>query len=121
MRSVLSKQAALFQRFHHQGDVALFQVAHATVHQLGAAARGAFAEVVLFHEEHVVAAARGIDRDANACGAAADNDDVPRIVPFLEANEHLGSAHPTALPVSRTTSGPATRSIVKACRWMAIR
>ena len=60
MWSVLSKQAALLERFHHQGDVALFQVTHASVHELGAAARRAFAEVVLFQEENVVAAARAI-------------------------------------------------------------
>ena len=52
MRSVLSKQAALLERFHHQRDVALFEVAHAAVHQFGAAAGGAFAEVVLFQEQN---------------------------------------------------------------------
>ncbi len=56
MRRVLSKQAALLERFHDQGDIALFQVTDAAVHELGAAARRAFAEIVLLQQEHVVAA-----------------------------------------------------------------
>src|SRR6185295_9193396 len=97
MWSVLSKQAALFERFHDQSDVALFEVPDTAMHQFCASARRPFAEIMLLEEEHIVAAARGIDGDAHACGAAADDDQVPGIVSFLEADEHIGPAHATHL------------------------
>jgi hypothetical protein len=36
MRRVLPQQSALLQRLHHERDVALLEIAHAAVHQLGA-------------------------------------------------------------------------------------
>ena len=78
MRRVLSKQSALLERFHDQRDVALLEIAHAAVHELGAAARRALAEVVLLEQQDVVAAAGRVDGDADAGGAAADDDHVPR-------------------------------------------
>ncbi len=48
MRRILQKASTLFQRLHHEADVALFQVPNTAMHELGAAAGGAFAEVVLF-------------------------------------------------------------------------
>ena len=56
VRCVLAKQAALFEGFHDEGDVALFEIADAAVDELGAAAGGAFAEVLCFEEEDVEAA-----------------------------------------------------------------
>ena len=50
VRRVAQQQAAFLQRFHHQRDVALLQIAHAAVHQLGAAAGGAFAEIALLEQ-----------------------------------------------------------------------
>ena len=93
MRSVLSKQTALLERLHHQRDVALFEVADAAVHELGAPARRALPEVVLFEQQDVVAAARRVHGDADASGAAADDDDVPGLVPLVEPRDHVGATH----------------------------
>src|SRR6185436_15056766 len=89
----LPEQSALLERLHHQRNVALFEVAHAAVHELGASARRALAEVVLLEEQDVVAAARGIDSDAHAGRAAPDDDNVPGIAPLVEPCEHVGPAH----------------------------
>ena len=93
VRSILSKQPALLERLHHQRDVALLEVAHAAVHELGAPARGALAEVVLFEEHDVVSAARGIHGDADTGGTAADDDDVPGRVALVESRQHVVATH----------------------------
>ena len=85
VRSVLPKQSALLERLHDERDVALLEVADAAVDELRAAARRAFAEVVLFEQQDVVAAARRVDGDADAGGAAADDDDVPGLVSLRRA------------------------------------
>src|SRR5208283_5082492 len=54
VRGVLKKQSALLEGFHDERDVALFEVTHAAMHQLGAAAGGALAEIALLEQEHVV-------------------------------------------------------------------
>ena len=89
VRRVLQQQAALVQRLHHQPNVALLQVAHAAVHQLGAAAGRAFAEVALLQQQRGISAAGRVDRDAGAGRAAADDDDVPGAGVRLEAAAHL--------------------------------
>ena len=97
VRSVLQQQAALLQRFHHQREVALLQVAHAAVHQLGAAAGSAFAEIALLQQQDVVAAAGGIDRDARAGGAAAHDDHVPRAGVRAQPAVHLDRVIPSII------------------------
>ena len=47
VRRVPPEEAALFQRLHHERDVALLEIAYAAVHELRAAAGGPFAEVML--------------------------------------------------------------------------
>ena len=59
------------------GMLPLLEVAHAAMDQLGAAAAGAFAEVVGLDENHAEAARGGVDGYAHAGGAAADDGDVP--------------------------------------------
>ena len=100
VRRVLAQDAALLQRLHDERDVALLEIAHAAVHQLRAAARGALAEVALLEQQHGVAARRGVDGDARAGRAAADDDEVPRAPCMaLHARAHLVAVHappPTA-------------------------
>ncbi len=62
VRSVPQEHAALLERLAYQGDVSLGQVAHSTVNQLGAAARGSVGEVAGFEEQRPIAPRRGVER-----------------------------------------------------------
>ena len=77
MGRVLPQEPPLLERLHHQRDVALLEVAHAAVHELGGAARRALAEIALLEQQHVVAARGRVDGHAHAGGAAADDHHVP--------------------------------------------
>ena len=90
---ILAEEPAFFEGLHDEGDVALFEVANASVDEFGAPAGGAFSEVVLFEEEGGVASGGGIEGDADAGGAAADDDDVPRAGVGLGLGEHGGAVH----------------------------
>src|SRR5262249_48208886 len=92
VRRVFAQNAALLQRFHHQREIALFQIAHAAMHEFGGAAGGSLAEVVLFDERGAIAARRGVDGAAHAGGAAADDEQVPRLG-AAQTVEHLGAVH----------------------------
>ena len=87
MRRVAGQPPALAQRLEHKRDVALPQVPHATVHELGRAARGALAEIALLEQRHGVTARRGIDGDADACRAAADDGEIPGLAAVEDALE----------------------------------
>ena len=50
MRGVLAENAAFLEGFHHQGDVALLEIAHAAVNELGGSAGGALAEIGLLQQ-----------------------------------------------------------------------
>src|SRR5208283_542442 len=50
VRRVLQKQSALLERFHDQPNVALLQITHAAVCQLGAAAGRSLTEVALLKQ-----------------------------------------------------------------------
>ena len=93
MRRVLAQQSALFQRLHDQREVALLQVAHAAVHQLGAAAGSAFPEVALFQQKNVIAAAGGVDGHAHSGGSATHYNQVPGARVRAETAIHLRSCH----------------------------
>src|SRR5208282_5869843 len=67
---------------HDQGHVALLEVAHTAVDELGAAARRRLGEVVLLQEEGAVAAGGGLERGAQSCGAATNDDHVPELGPL---------------------------------------
>lgn len=82
MGGVRLHAAAFAQRFEHQHDVALLQVADAAVYELGTAARSAFRKVGFFEQRHAHAARRGIDGDAETRCASADHDDIPNFVFF---------------------------------------
>ena len=64
------------QRFAHQADIALRQIPHAAMHQLGGARARAFGKVMAFKQGHFEAARRRIQRCAQAGRAAADDGDV---------------------------------------------
>src|SRR5947209_2724364 len=55
MWRVLKQKATLFEGLHHQPNIALLQITHAAMCQLGAAAGSAFAEVPLLKQQHVIA------------------------------------------------------------------
>jgi len=76
VRRVVQQRAALVQGFAHQGHIALGQVAHAAVHQLGGARGGALGEVVRLHQRHLEAAGRRIHGRAQARGSTADNQQI---------------------------------------------
>src|ERR1019366_3072573 len=70
------------------------------MHQLGAAAGSAFAEVALLEQEHVVSAGGAVDGHTYTGSASANDDHVPRPRVRAEALIHLGSVH--GFRVSRT-------------------
>src|SRR4029453_13336389 len=104
------------ERFHHQSDVALFEVSDPAMYELGAPAGSPFAEIVLFEGGDVGAAARGIDGEAAAGGPAADDHDVPGSVPRVEAREHVLAAHVTDRARSSSSSGSTLRAIRRGVR-----
>ena len=63
-----------------QPEVELLEVAQAAVDQAGTAPRGAARDVALFHERGAEAAARCVEQRARADDAAADDEDVERLV-----------------------------------------
>ena len=76
VRCVVQQCAALVQRFAHQGNVALRQIPHAPVHQLGRTRRGAFGKIVRLQQHHAVATRRGIQSQTQTRGPAAHNGQV---------------------------------------------
>src|SRR4029450_7788500 len=96
MRSVLAKQAALLERFHDQRNRALLEIADASVHELRRAAGRALSEVMLFDQQHLVAARRRINGYAPADRAAADDHHVPGIAASGGAPEQFGAIHGSA-------------------------
>src|ERR1039457_5702617 len=63
------------------------------MHEFGAAAGGALADVVLFEQWHAVAARCGVDGHADARGAAAHHDHVPDPRASAETGVHLSALH----------------------------
>jgi len=77
MRRNLEYCLALGQRLAHQGQVALRQIAHPAVQQLGGTRRGAAGEVVRLQQRHPPAALRRLQRHAQTGGTAADDEQIP--------------------------------------------
>lgn len=92
MRRIAREQAALAQRFAHERDIALREIAHAAVHELRGLARRAFGEIARFQQQGAVAARRRIDGRAEAARPAADHDDIEdrRAVQFAQQRCALG-------------------------------
>ena len=114
VRGIGEDRAALVQRLAHEADVALREVAHAAVHELSGARARALAEVVRLDENDGKAARRGVERDAEPGGAAADDRQVPRLGARLgEAGEQHGaigrSVHRTTFRAERSGSSARGR------------
>src|SRR5258706_8754185 len=97
MWRVLKEKATFLQGFHDQPNVALFQIPHAAMCQLGAAAGRAFAEVALLQQQHVVPARRSIDSHPDTSGSAAYDNHVPGFGVRLDATPHVSAIHSPSL------------------------
>ena len=75
-REALREQAPLVQRLAHEPEVEALQVAQAAVDELAGAAGRAGGEVALLDERDGEATAGGVERDAAARDAAADDEHV---------------------------------------------
>ena len=60
MGCTVQHRGAFAQGLAHQRNIALGQIAHATVHQLGGARGGAFGKVLRLHQHHLQAARSGV-------------------------------------------------------------
>ena len=69
--------AALAQRLEHEHDVAVLQVADATMDELGAPAGGALCKVGLLEQGNAETARCGVHCDAQARGTTAHYDHIP--------------------------------------------
>ena len=78
MRRGGEQHLALDQRFAHQTELVIFEIAQTAVNQLARARRRALREVALFDQQHAEAATHGVAGDAGAIHAAANHDHVER-------------------------------------------
>src|SRR5882757_4185956 len=72
----LPEDFALDQRLAHQTKLVIFQIAQATMHELGRPGRRPTRQVIHFTKENRVTPARRIARDAAAIDAAANDSEV---------------------------------------------
>ncbi len=79
VRSVLERKRTFVQCLANKWDIALRQVSHSAMNELGAPAGRAVGEVARFEEQSAVAAGGGINGRAQSRCAAADDKDVPRL------------------------------------------
>jgi hypothetical protein len=93
VRGAPEKNAPLPERFPDEWDIALCKVSDAAVDELRAAARGAFAEIVLLEQQDFKPARSGIDRAADTGRPAADHDDVPWPFAGPYLLEYCGPVH----------------------------
>ena len=97
MRRVADQEPALPQRLHHEGKVALLQIAHPAVDQFGAPAGSPLGKVALLQEQGPVAAAGRLHRRTQTGSAAADHDHVPERLsfqPLQQFRTHHGCSQP---------------------------
>src|SRR5580704_14303757 len=66
----------LDQRFAHQTEFVIFEIAQPAVNQLARTRRGSFGEITLFAKQNLETAASGVARDTGSIDAAADDGDV---------------------------------------------
>ena len=78
---MLERALALGEVLVDEPDLALLQVAEPAVHELGGLRRRARREVVALDERGAQAPAGGVERDARAGDAAADDEHVERSSP----------------------------------------
>src|SRR6185437_4373197 len=85
VRSVSQHRAALTQGVHDERQVELFQITHAAMHQLCAAAGCALCEVCPLQEHRFEVSGSGLNGSAKARGSASDYDNIP----YAIASERL--------------------------------
>ena len=76
VRGLPAYRLTLTQRFAHQAELALFEVAQAAMDQLAAGTGGVCGQVMLLAEQDAQAAAAGVTGDAGAVDAATDDQQV---------------------------------------------
>src|SRR5262245_12183576 len=76
MRRHLQQHFALDQRFAHQAELVVFQVAQPAMDQLGAGGGGGAGEVRLLGKHDLEPSARGVTGDAGAIDAAAHHEQI---------------------------------------------
>ena len=110
VRRGLAQDLALGERFVDEPDFLLLQVADAAVHELRRLRRRARREVALVDERDAQAARRGVERDAGAGDAAADDEHVEVLVG--EAAQRVGAVEVHGafrLPGDRRSNGHRSR------------
>ena len=76
VRRIAPQHLALHQRFTHQPELVIFQIAQSAVDQLGGKRRGAAGKVVHLGEKNRIAPPDSVAGNAAAVDAAADDEDV---------------------------------------------
>ena len=77
VRRIAQHEAALAQSIQNQRHVHLLEIAHAAVHQLGAAAGGFFREVGALHQQGAIPSRRSFNGGAEAGSPAANHQYIP--------------------------------------------
>jgi hypothetical protein len=93
VRREVDVDLALEQRFAHEAEVEVLQVAQTAVDELARPRRRAGRVVVALHERDAIAAGRGVEGDAGARDPAADHEHVERFtgqrVDGVGARQHV--------------------------------
>ena len=76
VRRIAPEHFALHQRFTHQSEFVIFEVAKPAMNELGGSGRSAAGEIVHFSEVDRIATPGGVAGDAAAVYSAADDKDV---------------------------------------------
>src|SRR5512143_1569358 len=76
VRLAAQQALALAQRFPHQRQLAMLQVAQTAVNDSSGSAGGAGSEVALLDQERTAAAGGALARDRHAVDSAADDGDI---------------------------------------------
>ena len=113
VRRIGEEALTLGEGFVDELDVALLQVTEPAVNELGRLGRRARGEVVAFDERHLETTRRGIERDAGAGDATADDNEVEGLV--AEAIEGRGAfecceSHAPMLPRGNNAVRSRTRA-----------
>ena len=82
VRRISQQDTTLLQRLADQFDVALRQIANASMHKFGGTGGSALCEIVSFNEGHRIAAGGRIHGDAETRGPTPDHKDVPHRIAF---------------------------------------
>ena len=93
VRRVAQQIAAFAQRFAHERQAALLQIADATVNEFRAATGSGLSEIGLLDQRRAIAARRRFDRRGQTARAATNHQHIPdvRLIPYLL--QHFSAVH----------------------------